>query len=101
MNKEQAIEAMARAFAKSDANPASGMEDLWHMPGYREACIRHATAAHDALTANGMAIVPVEPSEAMIEAGEIEIEGRQAVGMRIYASDVWDIMVAASQDKQP
>lgn len=39
--------------------------------------------------------IPIEPTDAMIEAGQEEIANRRAHGCGIYAADIWSAMVAA------
>ncbi|WP_312412073.1 hypothetical protein [Shinella sp.] len=42
-------------------------------------------------------VIPVEPTDEMIEAGEEEIASRRQHGCRIYAADIWSAMVAATR----
>ena len=62
MTDNPAIEAMARAVCAADGCYKYDIDDLWHH------YISHAQAAYDALAAAGFAVVPVEPTEAMVQA---------------------------------
>lgn len=45
---------------------------------------------------DGWKLVPVEPDDAMIEAGQDTCEEKNCWGGRVYASDIWESMLAAS-----
>lgn len=45
---------------------------------------------------DGWKLVPVEPDDAMIEAGQDTCEEKNSWGGRVYASDIWESMLAAS-----
>jgi hypothetical protein len=64
MQREKIVEAMARSMALAN-NDYEGPELQWY--GY----VDDAQAALTALEALGLAVVPVEPSEAMIDAGDM------------------------------
>lgn len=46
-------------------------------------------------------LVPVEPDDSMIEAGEEEIEQRRSMGMTIHASDIYEAMLKAAPEGVP
>jgi hypothetical protein len=72
MQRNELVEAMARGIAAADANPDAGLRDLWHVEGYRATVIKLAQAALAAIEAQGLAVVPVEPTEGMVSAGIVE-----------------------------
>ncbi len=44
----------------------------------------------------GWKLVPVEPTDAMIDAGEDEARERRSVGMQVYASDIYHAMLSTA-----
>lgn len=86
--RSKAIEVMAEAIAEADTAYAT-MTDI-------------AEAALDALQAEGMTVVPVEPTEAMVIAGGGSIirpdvfMGGVPTGAKRRARDVWAAMLSAS-----
>jgi hypothetical protein len=93
------VEAMARGIAAADANPDAGLRDLWHVEGYRATVIKLAQAALAAIEAQGLAVVPVEPTPEMIEATRtMEMPRADSANAMVSAMIVgtWSAMLAAS-----
>lgn len=44
------------------------------------------------------AMLPLEPTDCMIEAAENEMDARRQFGGRIFAADIWAVMVSAYRD---
>lgn len=44
-------------------------------------------------------MLPLEPTDAMIEAAENEMDARRQLGGRIFASDIWAVMVRAYREE--
>jgi hypothetical protein len=106
MNREQIIETMARRLAEVhirsarrwDTDPARVDEMLprsidacWQDRNFTDA----ATAVLAALEAAGMVVVPVEPTEAMAEAGWV----RLCDHTHLTAEDIYTVMIEAAQEK--
>jgi hypothetical protein len=89
--RDKLIEVMARAM-----DPAAWAE---HRMGWQEwnqrraTSINNATAALAAIEAEGCRVVPVEPSEAMLDAGDYVWDGGSYL--------VWQTMLAAALGGKP
>ena len=86
MTREQIIETMAIAVAVGRGRVMVG-------PG--EA--KEAERALSALEAAGMVVVPVEPTEAMAEAGWV----RLCDHTHLTAEDIYAVMIKAAQEAKP
>ena len=64
---DELVEAVARALCREeDGNPDDGMLELQGRPRW-EGWVKPATAALDAIAAQGLVVVPAEPTREMIE----------------------------------
>lgn len=72
-------------------------DDWWHPKHYGPDWMKSPAviAAQEGMEAEGFVMVPVEPTEGMADAAEEEMEQRRSHGCRVYASDVWEAMIAA------
>ncbi|MCW2317969.1 hypothetical protein M2322_003534 [Rhodoblastus acidophilus] len=94
------IEIMARGVAhrvcgNADAATGEKREPLWTF------YVRDARAALDALRAEGMEIVPREPTEAMMEAGEGAFFTTYTGTATATPDDVYRLMLAAAKEPAP
>lgn len=93
------IEAIARAIASADGYSFDGPDDPHYVP--------LAQAALTAITEAGYAVVPVEPTEAMLKAAAdqvtYDIDSEQAVKfITPYAADTaYRTMILAAQRREP
>ena len=88
MTREQAIECMARALSGKGPN------------GVCRVAREIAITAYDALTASGMAIVPVEPpfNVKLAGAGAITEDHMRKMANYDAAIDCWRAMITAAQE---
>jgi hypothetical protein len=93
VTREQLIETMVRAMV-TNLDPTINWSGL--RPAIQVMFTAHATAALTAAEAAGYRLVPVEPSERMIEA-HFEAHAR-AETVVPDVSDVWKAMLAAAQE---
>lgn len=100
------IEAIARALHDGD-HPDDIMEWPEHSDSWRANYARSAQAALTAITEAGYAVVPVEPTEAMLKAAAdqvtYDIDSEQAVKfITPYAADTaYRTMILAAQRREP
>jgi len=93
MDNDKLIEAMARRIAVTEAcHP----DDWRHFIEPAQAALR---ARDEWMRANGMVMVPVEPSESMVDAGDEVIIENSALGICRCAEDVYRAMIAAAQEE--
>ena len=98
--KGQAVDAWNRR-ALQAVGPEPAIADNDHKDEETHAAERVARAALSGSGSgwpvpDGWKLVPVEPDDAMIEAGQDTCEEKNSWGGRVYASDIWESMLAAS-----
>lgn len=98
MTRSKIIEVMARHLARRLFGTDLDRPDRPYIKRSAEdTCQRIAEEALAALSAEGMAVVPVEPTEAMLEAGRREIFADVKMA---DASEAWAAMLAAAAKPQ-
>lgn len=93
------VESVARAIADSRAGDDEGefeaLRDLVDFSGENKArsvFLEAARAALSALNEAGFVVVPREPTEAMVEAGDARLDAEQGWDL----SDIWSAMLSAA-----
>ncbi len=89
--RDKLIEVMAKALCRHEGHNPYGASSWFNDAKLWEEWTDPATAALAALEAEGCRVVPVEPSEAMLDAGDYVWDGGSYL--------VWQTMLAAAQGK--
>jgi len=105
MTKDKIIEGMARMLFTRRFPYDNPDCEYPRGPAWKHFCLREATAVYNWLTANGWTVVPVEPTEAMLKAGdEMIVEGfaLARIGHPDAANsaegDIYRAMIQAAQE---